>query len=283
MKRIVVTTLVVLGLVAMAAAQAGTTSGTTSGFQLSTSQRKPPHAAKSAEEGKAYQAIVTNADPGAAEAAAKDFEAKYPQSELSGNLYLVLMDRYRQANNAEKTVEMGRKVLQFDAENPTALAMVANLLAERTRETDLDRDQRLAEAMKDAQHLLDTMDNWLATAPGITDEQAQGFKPLLSSLAHAAMGMVEDLRKNPAEAEKHYRTSVELNPAQPDPYTFYRLALAQDAQKKYAEALTAANRAVELSAATGGPVADMSKKEQDRLLQLTKTAPAPAPAPPPKS
>ncbi|MGH9670942.1 MAG: tetratricopeptide repeat protein [Terriglobales bacterium] len=282
MKRIVCTTLVVLGLVAMAAAQAGTASAPAP--QLSISQRKIPPAAKSQEENTAYRAIVTNADLGAAEAAAKDFEAKYPQSELTYGIYENLMYRYQQANNAEKTVEMGRKVLQFDSDNPMALVTVASVLAERTRDTDLDRDQRLAEAMKDAQRAIDTMGNWLATTPRITDEQAPGVKQALASLAHAAMGRVEMTRKNPAEAEKHYRTSVELDPARPDALTFLRLALALDAQKKYAEALTAAKRAVELSATTGGPVADWAKQEQDRLIKLTGQAPpAQTTASPPKS
>jgi tetratricopeptide (TPR) repeat protein len=277
--------LVVLGLVALAAAQ-GTTSG--SGFQLSTpAQRKAPPAPKTAEEGAAYQGIVNpNGDVTAAEGAAKDFEAKYPQSELRGYIYQNLMYRYSRAENADKAVEMGRKALQFDGENPMALVTVAGVLSERTRENDLDRDQKLAEAVKDAQRALDTMDKWLATAPGITDETAQANKPIFGSFAHAAMGMVELSRKNPAEAEKHYRAAVELNPTRPDPVTFLRLALALDQQKKYADALPFADRAVELSATTGGMVAEQAKQEQARLNQLTgKKPPAPAPttAPPPKS
>jgi len=282
MKRIAFTTLVVLGLVAIAAAQAA--SAPSSGFQLSTSQHKPPPAPKTKEEAAAAQTVLSSADLAAAETAAKDFEIKYPQSELRTVLYLRLMYQYQQANDAGKTVEMGRKALQFDRDNPMPLLTVATVLAERTKDTDLDRDQRLAEATQDAQHALDGMDTWLATAPGITDEQAQGIKPVLIAMAHSAMGMVEDLRKNPAAAEKHYRTAVEANPAQPDAFTVLRLALALDAQKKYAEALTVANRAVELSATAGGPVADWSKAEQNRLTRLTGQAPPPpAPTPPPKS
>jgi tetratricopeptide (TPR) repeat protein len=282
MKRIVCTTLVVLGLVALAAAQ-GTASG--SGFQLSnTTQRKAPAAPKTPEEGAAYQAIVTNPDLAAAETAAQSFEAKYPQSELGSEIYWNLTYRYQQTDNADKTVEMGRKVLHFDADHPMALVTVASVISERTREADLDRDQRLAEAMKDAQHALDGMERWLNTAPGITDQQAQGMKPVLSSFARASMGMVELLRKNPAEAEKHYRMAVELNPAHPDAVTLLRLALSLDQQKKYAEALPFANQAVELSAPTGGVAAGLAKQEQERLTKLTgQTPPAPTTAPPPKS
>lgn len=300
MKRIAVTTLVILGLVAMAAAQAGTTpaqpataqpkpspaaqTGTTA-VPPATTPRKPPPAAKTPEEGAAYQAIASNSDLTAAEAAAKEFESKFPQSELRSVVYSVLMTRYQQANNGEKAVEMGRKVLQFNPDHTIALVMTATVLAERTRDTDLDRDARYAEAMKDAQHALDTIDTGLVLRADVTDEQWKSAKAILSSMAESAMGMVELKRKNPAQAEKHYRAAVELDAARPDAVIFLRLALALDQQNKYAEALAAANRAVELSAATGGTVADWAKQEQSRLSALTgqkPPAPAPAPAPPPK-
>lgn len=300
MKRIAIMTLVVLGLVAMAAAQAGTKP-----VQPATSQpkappaaqtpatpappaapaHKPPPAAKTAEEGAAYQAIASNSDLAAAEAAAKEFEAKYPQSELRTVIYSVLMTRYQQANNGDKAVEMGRKVLQFDPDHTIALVITATVLAEQARDSDLDRDARFAEAMKDGQHALDTIDTGLVLRADVTEEQWKSAKAILSSMAQSAMGMVELKRKNPAEAEKHYRAAVALNAAQPDAVIFLRLALALDQQKKYAEALTAANRAVELSAASGGTLADWARQEQSRLSALTgqkPPAPAPAPATPPK-
>lgn len=279
MKRIALTTLVILGLVAMAAAQAGTTPA-----QPATSQRKPAPAAKTPEEFTAAQAVLANADLAAAEAAGKDFESKFPQSELRSVVFLSLMTRYQQANNGDKAVEMGRKVLQLDPNHAIALVMTATVLAERVRETDLDRDARYAEAMQDAQHALDSIDTGLVVRADVTDEQLKDAKALLASMAHAVMGVVEMKRKNPAAAEKHYRTAVELNTAQPDAIIWLRLALALDEQKKYAEALTAANKAVELSAATGGAVADWAKQEQSRLRTLTgQKPPTPASAPPPKS
>lgn len=273
MKRVACTTLLVLGLVALAAAQ-GTASGSVT-QPSSATQHKAPPAAKTPEEHTAYQAILTNQDLAAAEAAAKDFGTKYPQSELRNPIYQNLMYRYQQTNDAAKTVEMGRKALQLDPDNPMALVTVGSVISERTRPTDLDRDQRLAEATSDAQHALDGMDKWLATAPGITDEQAKGVKPLLISASHAILGMVELTRKNPAGAEKHYRISLDANPANPDPVTLLRLALALDLQNKYAEALTFANRAVELSAAGGGVLAEWAKQEQGRLAKLTGQTPAP--------
>ena len=300
MKRIVIMTLVLLGLVGMAAAQAATApaqpapsqqksqpaaqAAATPAQPPATLHKRPP-AARTAEEGAAYQAIAGNPDLAAAEAAAKGFEAKYPQSELRSVVYSVLMTRYQQANNGDKAIEMGRKVLQFDPDHTIALVMTATVLAERTTDADLDHDARFAEAMKDAQHALDTIDTGLVLRADVTEEQWRSAKSILSSMAQSAMGMVELKRKNPAEAEKRYRAAVELNAAQPDAVIFLRLALALDQQSKYAEALTAANRAVELSAPTGGRVSDWAKQEQSRLSALTgqkPPAPAPAPAAPPK-
>ena len=114
--------------------------------------------AKTQEEFDAYNAAVALTDPAAQEKAADDFATKFPDSELRQLLYKAVMHRYQQANNADKMMEMAQKILTFDADDPEALLSVAQVLAERTRDTDLDKDQRLAEARKDAQRALVTVD-----------------------------------------------------------------------------------------------------------------------------
>ena len=83
-------------------------------------------------------------------------------------LYKSVMHSYQQANNADKMMAMSQKVLSFDPDDPEALLGVAQVLAERTRETDLDKDQRLAEARKDAQRALVTVE---------TDVPSAGYPP----------------------------------------------------------------------------------------------------------
>ncbi len=65
-------------------------------------------------------------------------------------------------------IEIAQKVLTFDPDDPEALLGVAQVLAERTRDTDLDKDQRLAEARKYAQRALETVD---------TDVPSAGYPP----------------------------------------------------------------------------------------------------------
>lgn len=242
--------------------------------------RRPPQA-KSQEEINAYNDIRRMGVGPQAEAAAKEFEAKFPQSELRALIYQNLMDAYQASNNAAKATEMGRKSVAADPENAVVLVLLANDIAEGTRETDLDRDQQYAEAMKYAQHALEIMDTGVVVAPGTPAERVTMMKQLLTAMAHSAMGFVELNRHNDPAAEQHLRLSSQLNIVQPDPMVYLRLAIALDHQSKYTDALVATNRVLELAPAGG--VGDLARQEKDRLQKLTAPPKPPAaanPAPP---
>jgi len=241
---------------------------------------KTPPAAKTNDEFAAYNAAVSNPDLAAAEKAADDFAAKYAQSDLRGLLYSNIMRRYQQQNDSEKTLEMGRKVLTYEPNDPVALVMTATVLAERTREGDLDREERYDEALKYAQRALESTNSDLVVPANATAEQIDSAKKVLQSMAHSAIGMVDLNRKNDAEAAQQFQRSINLStPGQVEPLTYLRLALAQDHQKQYPEALISANKAVESSAANS-PVAMLAKQEVDRLSKLTGTGAPPAPTNP---
>ena len=238
---------------------------------------KTPPAAKTADEFAAYNAAVSNPDIAAAEKAADDFATKYTQSDLRGLLYSNIMRRYQQLNDSEKTLEMGRKVLTYEPNDPVALVMTATVLAERTREGDLDREERFDEALKYAQRALDTTNTDLVVPANATAEQIESAKKVLESMAHSAIGMVDLNRKNDPEAAQQFQQSIALSsPGQVEPLTYLRLALAQDHQKQYPEALASANKAVESSPANS-PVAMLAKQEVDRLSKLTGAGTPPAP------
>jgi tetratricopeptide (TPR) repeat protein len=219
---------------------------------------------KSKEEYDAYLAAANEPDPAKAEEAVKGFEQKFPQSELKGTLYQQVMAKYQHANNADKTVEMGRKALQFEPDSPIALITVASVIAERTRDTDLDAQEKFAEGKKDAERAIQLIDTRAWAPAQISPQQLD----MVKSMAYVALGAMELNRKNDVAAEQALRKAVELNTLQPDAVTFLRLALALDHQKKYADALTAANRAVEL-AASEPTVREKALQEQSRLKQLT--------------
>jgi len=240
---------------------------------------KPLPSAKTKPEYDAYLAAANTSDPAAAEALAREFEVQFPHSELLTILYQQVMGKYQKADNSDKTLDMGRKALQYDPDNCIALVMNATVLAERTRQTDIDRDQRLNEATTDAQRALEDIrtDNYLL-APSATPEQVQQFKDQVTGMAYQALGKAEMERENYAVAEQDLRKTIETPAGKGDAIVWYRLALALDRQNKYADATAAITTAVALAPANSA-VASMAKNEQDRLKKLAAGGAAANPAP----
>jgi tetratricopeptide (TPR) repeat protein len=234
--------------------------------------KRPPQA-KTQPEFDAYKVAAALTDPAAQEKAVGEFATKFPDSELRPLLYKSVMHEYQQANNADKMLEMAQKVLAFDADDPEALVSVAQVLAERTRETDLDKDQRLGEAKKDAQRALVTVDTDVPSS-GYPPEQLAAFKNFLRSEAYEILGTIDYNAKSWADAEGNLRKSIDTFPQQLDPVGVLRLSLTLDQENKYPEALKYAGQAVDLTK-EGTATGDAARKERDRLTQLTGGA-APA-------
>ena len=213
-------------------------------------------------------------DPAAQEKAANEFATKFPDSELRPLLYKSVMHAYQQANNADKMMEMAQKVLIYDADDPEALLGVAQVLAERTRDTDLDRADRLAEARKDAQRALVTVDTDVPSS-GYPPEQLNAFKGFLRSDAYTILGTLDFNNKAWGDAEGNLKKSIDAYPQQPDPVAIFRLSVALDMQNKYPEALKYANQAVDLTK-EGTSAGDAARKEKDRLTQLSGSGAPPA-------
>ena len=92
---------------------------------------KRPPKVTSQEEFTAYKAAAALTDAPGLEKASDDFAAKYPESELRPLLYRSAMQRYQQANNGDKMLEMAKKVVAIDPDDPEALVGIAQVLAER--------------------------------------------------------------------------------------------------------------------------------------------------------
>ncbi len=229
---------------------------------------KRPPSAKTKQEYDQYLAGANTPDAATAEKLAREFEAQYPNSELLPFLYQQVMTKYQKTDNGDKALDMGRKILQYDPDNVFALVMNATVLAERTRQSDIDRDPRLNEATTDAQRALENIrtDNYLL-ASNATPQQVQQFKEQVNSMAYQALGKAEMERENYAAAEQDFRKATEGPVGKGDPIVWYRLALALDHQKKYSDANAAITTAVALAPA-GSAVANMAKNEQSRLKQL---------------
>ncbi len=240
--------------------------------------KRPPQA-KTQPEFDAYKVAMANTDSAAMEKAATDFATKFPDSEIRLLLYQNAMRLYQTANNAEKTEAMGRKVISLDGENPEALVIVAEVIAERTRDADIDKDQRFAEAIAMAQKATQTVDTDLTMQTGTPQAKIDAAKGYLRSQAYSIIGTIEYKKENYAVAQENLQKSIDAYPSDPDPVVVLRLALALDKQQKYAEALKVATRAVEMSQ-DSTVIGTTARRERDRLQQLTGAAPSQPQSPP---
>ncbi|MGA7559767.1 MAG: tetratricopeptide repeat protein [Terriglobales bacterium] len=244
--------------------------------------KRPPQA-KTQPEYDAWKAASANTDPAALEKAADDFATKFPDSELRLLLYKNAMRAYLNANNAEKTEAMGRKVLTCDADDPEALIEVALVIAERTRDSDLDKDQRFGEATSMAQKGLKTIDTDLSVPANTPQDKVDTYKAQMRSQAYSIIGAVEYKKENYVAAQDNLQKSIDAYPADPAAVDVLRLALALDKQQKYPEALKWANRAVDMTK-ENTPIGTPARSERDRLQALTGgAAPATPPQPAPKN
>jgi tetratricopeptide (TPR) repeat protein len=90
----------------------------------------------------------------------------------------------------------------------------------------------------------------------------------LRSTAYSVLGTIQYDQEKYPEAQSYFQKSIDAYPSQPDPVVVLRLALALDKQGKYPDALSQANRAVELTQ-DGTVAGTTARHERDRLVQLT--------------
>jgi len=246
--------------------------------------------AKSQEELKAYQDATTKTDPAQAEAAANDFAAKFPTSELRASLYIRAMNMYSQQNNAEKVISVGEQAIAADPTNPIPLVQVASAVAETTRETDLDHEQRLTLASKDAHAAIDNIDTGLIVPANADPARVAGAKQSILTMAYDTLGMIDMGRKDFSSAEQNLQKAIDLSKNNPEAVLYLRLSVTQDNLKQYPQALDSANKAAQY-AKEGTPVQNLAKQQQARLQKLmsaepeggSASAPSPTPSPTPSA
>jgi tetratricopeptide (TPR) repeat protein len=230
---------------------------------------RAPIRPKTQAEYQTFQAAIANAqNADAMEKAADDFAVKFPDSELRVLLYRAAMHSYQTAGNSSKMLEMGLKVLGIDRDDPEALIGVAQVQEEHTSPTDLDRDQRMTQAVTDAQQALESIETDLAVPAGSPPDRVEAYKKYLRATALSIVGSIQYKREQYADAETTLRKALEADPSNPDAVVVLRLALALDQEKKYPEALVQASRAVQLTQ-EDTDVGRMARNEHDRLVSQT--------------
>lgn len=286
MKRTLYLTAAVLMTAGLLSAQA--TQQTTPQQQPGQPAAKKQPTPKTREEYDAYQKFWTATDPDEKVKQAEEFLQKYPDSELKPFAYRKEMEAYQQKNDFEKMREFGEKVLEAEPNDAISLILLATAIPERTKDTDLDKEQKLNAAEGYAKRALEAIDKLEKPSPQVTDQQWEAVRNDARSNAQGAMGLINLQRKNYAGAEESFRKATQLQ-SQPDPILWWRLGLSLEFGKKYEDALTALEKSVSLGGVKMSG-RDLATEERDRVKKYldqrkaagTPPAAAPAQTTPPK-
>ncbi|MEP6537614.1 MAG: hypothetical protein ABJF23_19920, partial [Bryobacteraceae bacterium] len=202
----------------------------TAGLVLAQKAAKQPKP-KSQKEVDAINAVFTATDPDARIAAAENLLTKFADTEFKAVALQVAAASAQQKNDFEKMVIYSERTIEADPQNYPAMLMLANGIAQKTREFDLDKEEKLQRSEKYARQAIELIATAPKPRPDITDEQWEGAKKDYLAQAHEALGIAAMVRKKYDVAANEFKTSSEVAPA-PDQATLVRLAAAYNLSGK---------------------------------------------------
>ncbi len=192
---------------------------------------------KSQKEVEALQAVFKTTTADARIAAAQDVLTKFADTEFKSLMLLTIAQAYQMKGDTDNTIIYSERVLkEGDPKNYEAMLMLAESYAQRTREFDLDKEDKLTKADKYANDALEALKTASKPNPQIPDDQWNSMKKENIARAHQALGLSAMVRKKYDVAIAEFKAASEATD-KPDPATQVRLASAYDAAGKYDDAL----------------------------------------------
>jgi tetratricopeptide (TPR) repeat protein len=246
---------------------------------------KPP-TVKSQAEAEAIKAIFSATDADSRIKAADALLVKFADTEFKAIALMIAAVSYQQKNDVEKMMVYAERTLQADPNNYNTMLMLAAALAQRTREFDLDREEKLDQSEKYARKAIELLKTALKPNPTLTDEQWEGVKKDLNAQAHEALGMGAMVRKKYDVAITEFKIAIEVATV-PDAATMVRLGAVYNQAGKHDDAVAILDKV--LNTANVHPqIKQFAQAEKVRALQAkgavptpgATTVPAPAPAQP---
>jgi tetratricopeptide (TPR) repeat protein len=175
-------------------------------------QPKGP-APKSKAELEALQAIFQQANnPDAVIKLADEFVTKFADSDFKENILNMEAQAYHQKKDETKAQIYAEQALQANPKSYQADIMLAEIISKSTRETDLDREEKLAKAEKYAKDAMDVVKDAPKPNPQIPDAQWEEFKKTIAAQAHGAMGIANLTRKKFDVAASEFKAAYDNDP-----------------------------------------------------------------------
>lgn len=229
---------------------------------------------KSQAEADALMAIFNAQDVDARIKAAEELLAKYADTEFKTVALQIIAASYQQKNDIEKMMIYAERTLESDPNNYMAMLMLASVIAQRTREFDLDREEKLNRAEKYARSAEEILKTAPKPRPDITDEQWAGVKKDFSAQAHEALGLAAMVRKKYDVAIAEFKTAMETG-TNPEATVMLRLGAVYSLTGKYDEAIAMFDKVMAITD-VHPQVRQIAQAERVRAIQAKAQGAKPA-------
>lgn len=230
---------------------------------------------KSQAEAVAVQAIFQAQDPDGRIKAANEVAEKFPNSEFKPLALFFAAVSYQQKNDADRMIVYLERTIEADPQQYQALLMLAGVISSRTREFDLDREDKLKAAEGYANKALEIVKAAPRPNANVTDDQWDAAKKDFQSQAHEAFGHAATARNQQDKAIEEYKQAISLA-GQPSATNMIRLAAAYDKVSKYDEAIAVLDKVLAMTDVDPS-VKKIAQTEREAAVKLKATAAA-APA-----
>jgi tetratricopeptide (TPR) repeat protein len=202
-------------------------------------QAAPPKAPayKSKDELAALQALINaRSNPDATIKAAEDLMTKFADTDFKDMALFSEAGAYEQKRDIDKAQAYAERTLEVNPKYFQATLMLAELLAQNTRENDLDKEEKLGKSEKYANETIQLVKEALKPNPQIPDQQWEDAKKDLTAESHNALGLVALTRKKYDVAFTEFKTAAD-GAAHTEPAYQVREASALQSAGKYDDAI----------------------------------------------
>ncbi len=230
----------------------------------------PQPRVKSQKEAEAVMAILKAPDPDARIKACNELVQKFSDSEFKPLALFFAAVSYQQKNDIDRMIVYAERTLEADPNHYQAMLMLAGAIAQRTREFDLDREEKLKVAEGYANKALDILKTAPRPNPGITDDQWAAAKKDFEAQAHEAFALAALARNQPDKAVEEFKLTL-ATANEPDPSTMVRLAAAYTKGNKFDDAISTLDKVLAM-ANLHPQVRSVAQAERQRAVQLKAKA-----------
>jgi tetratricopeptide (TPR) repeat protein len=196
---------------------------------------------KSQAEVDAIKAMIAATEPDARIQAAESLLSKFADTEFKGLALYFEAQSYQQKGDYDKMLIFGERAIEADPKNYNAMLMLASSLAQRTRDLDLDREEKLAKADRYANTALALLKDAPKPDKSISDDVWTAAKKDYAAQAHEALGLAAMVRKKYDVAITEFKTAIDTG-ATHEPRTLVFLANAYNMSGKPDDAIAVVDK-----------------------------------------